>query len=191
MTQPVKGKGEMMKGVRMFLSYFFFIVIIVYGVLIGVPAFCIDFTRQYNSSVSVGAMFKGAFVFYGVHMGMAVSSILGIIPGYGNKLHYLVAKNYIFPWASLHGVNSYWLFSLSGFLSGTLGSMCPSALIFQIAKARGGFKSEMIKLFWESELARLLIFTVIVFCSIYSAALFFNIEFLLKYFEARGALLGR
>ena len=70
-----------------------------------------------------------AAVFYGLYVGMAASSILGLVPIYGNKLHYMFARSYLLPWAASHGVEATWLVSLSGLLAGVLGAMCPGVIV--------------------------------------------------------------
>lgn len=120
-----------MKGVGKFIILYLAIIAFVYGIVpLGIAAFI--------AGILVYGSLGTALVFYGAHMGMAATSIIGLVPVYGNELHYLIATNYILPWAVSNGVGPSWFFSLSGLVSGMLGAMCPGALVFHIIEARSG-----------------------------------------------------
>ena len=117
----------MQKAIINFVGLYVAIVIFVYGIFpLGIASF-ISARMLYGS-------WSDAAIFYSMHMGMAASSILGLIPIYGNKLHYVLSQSNLLPWAVSHGVGTSWLVSLSGSLAGVLGAMCPGALLFPIFK---------------------------------------------------------
>ncbi len=150
-----------MKIIGKFIGLYFAIVIFIYGIFpLGITAFI--------SGWLVYGSFESALVFYASQMGMAATSIMGLIPIYGIKLHFIFVNNNIFPWAISHGLSLSWLFSVSGLLSGILGAICPGALILKLFedKMDSGIGSNII-------LILALLFAII--GSIYSGILFFSV----------------
>ncbi|MFQ5881099.1 MAG: hypothetical protein ACE5I9_01320 [Candidatus Methylomirabilales bacterium] len=149
-----------MKGIGKFILLYFAMVAFVYGIVpLGIAAFI--------AGKAVYGSWEAALAFYGAHMCIAATSIVALVPVYGNKLHYLIATNYIFPWATSNGVGPSWLLSLSGLFSGILAAMCPGALVFHVIEALTGSPVMPRSL--------LILFGVIIIAgSIYSGMLFFG-----------------
>ena len=150
--------GTIGKAVAEFISLYLQIIVFFYAIALGILMII-------GGRLIYGA-FGSAFALYGAHTAMAASSIVGLLPIYGNKLHYLIAMKYILPWATLHGVEPSWFFSLSGVLSGAFGAMCPAAFILRIAEAR-----------WDGAPVVLLVIGAFIFFvgTLYSVSLFFGI----------------
>ena len=85
-----------------------------------------------------------ALHFYATHMGMAATSVVGILPVYGNKLHYLLTTSYLFTWAASHRIGVSWALSVSGLLTGALAAMCPGALLMRAV----GHSTGTVSGFW-------------------------------------------
>lgn len=78
----------MHKTIGKFIGLYLAIVAFVYGIFpIGIAVFI--------AARIVYGSWSDAIVAYGTHMGMAASSILGLIPIYGNKLHYTLSQNHL------------------------------------------------------------------------------------------------
>ncbi len=137
----------------------------------GMVAVGFGFAPVGAAGLIAGRMFYGSweagFTFYEAQLAMAAVSIVGVIPIYGNKLHYEIARDYIIPWAATNGLNPTWLLSLWGFFSGVLASMCPGSLVFQVEGVRTGSTSMPN---WVLAFA-----AIALLCgSIFSAVLFFG-----------------
>jgi len=111
------------------LGYYVAIVVVVFGLLLGIPAAVAAFL-VYGSWGRAG-------VFWCTHTLMSAMSMVGIIPIYGNKLHFMLAQSLLFPWAAANGVGASWLLSLSGLLASSFGAMCPGAFVWPMLDKKG------------------------------------------------------
>ena len=150
-----------MKKIIEFIGLYLGIIVVIYGIFpLGIAA------------LSAGWLFYGSFksalTFYEAHMVMAATSIMGLIPFYGIKLHFTFSHDNIIPWAISNGLSISWLISLSGLLSGILCAICPVALILRIFEDKLGIRS-------GSTIFLLLTIIYAISASIYSGILFFSL----------------
>ncbi len=120
----------MFKAIGAFIGLYFAIVIVVFGIPLGLLAFVLG-RFVYGSWYVAGQ-------FYLLHLCSAGAAFYGLIPVYGNKLHYLLVTNQLLPLFARHGVTVSWLLSLSGSLAGCFAAMCPGALVFRIYQETKG-----------------------------------------------------